>query len=59
MYGRVFNNNKTYNNVAGLERTLKSVAEQSCKDFEYIVIDGGSTDGSVELIKQYEKDIAY
>lgn len=49
----------TYNNVAGLERTLKSVAEQSCKDFEYIVIDGGSTDGSVELIKQYEKDIAY
>ena len=39
------------NNAAGLERTLRSVAGQSCRDFEYIVIDGASTDSSVEVIK--------
>ena len=48
-----------YNNCEGLRRTLESVAAQTCKDFEYIVIDGGSTDGSVELIKQYESIISY
>lgn len=48
-----------YNNCDGLRRTLESVAAQTCKDFEYIVIDGGSTDGSVELIKQYESIITY
>lgn len=41
------------NNVSGLERTLRSVAEQSSKDFEYIVIDGASTDGSVEVIQRF------
>ena len=42
------------NNVAGLEKTLQSVADQTFKEFEYIVIDGASTDGSVEVIKKYE-----
>lgn len=42
-----------YNNVDGLKRTLASVAEQSYRDIEHIVIDGGSTDGSVEAIKEY------
>lgn len=43
-----------YNNRDGLKRTLESVRLQSNHDFEYIVIDGGSTDGSRELIEEYE-----
>ena len=46
-----------YNNEVGLKRTLESVVQQSYKDFEFIVIDGGSTDSSVSLIKQYEGSI--
>lgn len=42
-----------YNNVDGLRRTLASVAEQSYRDIEHIIIDGGSTDGSVDAIKEY------
>ena len=41
------------NNAFGLEKTLMSVASQTCKDFEHIIIDGASTDNSVEVIKQY------
>lgn len=48
-----------YNNVAGLRKTLESVVRQTSIDFEYIVIDGGSTDGSVEFIKQYQNKITY
>lgn len=40
------------NNAAGLEKTMASVASQSFKDLEYIVIDGASTDGSVEVVKK-------
>jgi len=39
------------NNAAGLAKTLDSVASQTCRDLEQIVIDGGSTDGSVDLIR--------
>jgi len=42
-----------YNNAEGLKRTLDSVASQTYRDIEHIVIDGGSTDGSVEAIKEY------
>lgn len=42
-----------YNNVEGLKLTLASVAEQTYKQIEHIIIDGGSTDGSVEAIKEY------
>ena len=42
------------NNSAGLEKTLQSVAAQTFKEFEYVVIDGASTDDSVEVIKKYE-----
>ena len=35
-----------YNNIAGLERTVKSVLSQKFENFEYIVVDGASTDGS-------------
>lgn len=48
-----------YNDKVGLARTLKSVKCQTCKDFQYIVIDGASTDGSVELLKQYTEIIDY
>lgn len=42
-----------YNNAEGLRRTLASVAGQTYRDIEHIIIDGGSTDGSVEAIKEY------
>ena len=46
-----------YNNKQGLERTIKSIVAQGYKDFEFIVIDGGSNDGSVEVIHQYQDKI--
>lgn len=48
-----------YNNKDGLIRTIKSVVNQIYEDYEYIIIDGGSNDGSVNIIKQYAKDITY
>lgn len=42
-----------YNNAKGLRKTLASVASQTYCDFEHIIVDGGSTDGSVEIIRQY------
>lgn len=48
-----------YNNKAGLRKTIESVVNQTCKDYEYIVIDGGSTDGSVDVIREYEYHIDY
>lgn len=48
-----------YNNREGLKKTIESVVNQSYRDFEYIVIDGGSTDGSVEVIKEYADKITY
>jgi glycosyltransferase involved in cell wall biosynthesis len=43
-----------YNDVSNIEKTINSVLEQSFKDFEYIVIDGGSKDGTVDVIKKYK-----
>lgn len=43
----------TYNNAEGLYRTIQSVQSQTFHDFEHIIVDGGSTDGSVEIIRQY------
>lgn len=42
-----------YNNAEGLRKTLASVASQTFHDFEHIIVDGGSTDGSVEIIREY------
>ena len=42
------------NNAAGLRKTMDSVFSQTYRDFEYIVVDGASTDGSVDVIKEYD-----
>lgn len=47
------------NNADGLEKTMQSVASQTFKEFEYIVIDGASTDGSVEVIKRLEPQFTH
>lgn len=44
-----------YNNSEGLKRTLESVVNQTNKEFEHIIVDGGSSDGSVSVIKSYEE----
>lgn len=48
-----------YNNREGLRKTIESVVNQTCKNFEYIIIDGGSTDGSVDVIKEFSDKIDY
>ena len=48
-----------YNNALGLERTIQSVISQSFQDYEFIIIDGGSTDNSVDVIHKYEQHIYY
>lgn len=43
-----------YNSEKTIERTIKSVLAQSYKDYEYIIVDGASKDGTLEIVKQYE-----
>jgi glycosyltransferase involved in cell wall biosynthesis len=47
------------NNATGLGKTLKSVANQTFKEFEYIIVDGASTDNSVEVIKAHESEFVH
>jgi glycosyltransferase involved in cell wall biosynthesis len=47
------------NQAAFIERTLRSVLDQGYENLEYIVVDGGSTDGSVEIIERYADRLAY
>ena len=47
------------NNFVGFEKTVQSVTNQTFKEFEYIVVDGASTDGSVDVIKKYEPQISH
>jgi glycosyltransferase involved in cell wall biosynthesis len=48
-----------YNGAEFVEQALKSVLDQSYPNLEYILIDGGSTDGTVDIIKRYESQLSY
>lgn len=47
------------NNAEGLEKTIKSVLNQTFVDYQYIIIDGASSDNSIEIIKKYQDRISY
>jgi Glycosyl transferase family 2 len=48
-----------YNGASNLEQTIQSVINQDCQNFEYIIIDGGSTDGTIEIVEKYADRIDY
>src|ERR1041384_1432364 len=49
----------SFNQANFLEETIRSVLLQRYPNLEYIVLDGGSTDGSADIIKKYQEKIAY
>src|SRR5712664_2616221 len=49
----------SFNQASYLEAALKSVLDQNYPNLEYIVVDGGSTDGSVEIIQRYADRLTY
>jgi glycosyltransferase involved in cell wall biosynthesis len=49
----------TYNAEQFLERTIRSIANQTLSDFEYIIIDGGSKDGTMAIAEKYKEQVSY
>ena len=49
----------TYNAAQWLERTILSILSQSYGNIEYVIIDGASTDGTVDIIRQYAPGVSF
>src|SRR5688500_12214725 len=58
-YPRITIVTPNYNYGHFLEKAIVSVLDQQYPNLEYIIIDGGSTDNSIEIIRKYEKHLAY
>src|SRR5262245_9832375 len=59
MYPRISIVTPSFNQACFLEQCLLSVLDQRYPDLEFLVLDGGSTDGSVEIIRRYENRLTH